>query len=205
MVDDARIENFKRMTEADPDNELGHFSLGKIYLEAGRFDEAAVCLGRTLGLNAKMSKAYQLLGEAYAKSGKREEAVQTLTRGVTVADEQGDRMPRDAMAELLRALGAEVPEFKDSDQPAPEEVATHASTPGFRCSRCGAPSGQLPKPPFKGALGEKVFAGACSNCWKEWIPTGTKVINELGLVLSTPEGQEAYDQYMVEFLQLDPA
>jgi hypothetical protein len=32
---------------------------------------------------------------------------------------------------------------------------------------------------------------------------GTKVINELGLVLSSKAGQEAYDQYMKEFLQLE--
>ncbi len=32
---------------------------------------------------------------------------------------------------------------------------------------------------------------------------GTKVINELGLVLSTPAGAQSYDQYMLEFLQLE--
>ena len=32
---------------------------------------------------------------------------------------------------------------------------------------------------------------------------GTKVINELALVLSRPEGQRAYDQYMLEFLQIE--
>ena len=32
---------------------------------------------------------------------------------------------------------------------------------------------------------------------------GTKVINELGLILSSPAGQQAYDQYLVEFLQLE--
>ena len=32
---------------------------------------------------------------------------------------------------------------------------------------------------------------------------GTKVINELGLALSSQEGQDAYDQYMIEFLQLE--
>jgi Fe-S cluster biosynthesis and repair protein YggX len=32
---------------------------------------------------------------------------------------------------------------------------------------------------------------------------GTKVINELGLVMSNPESQATYDQYMIEFLQLE--
>ena len=43
-MSDTRIEQFKNMTEADPENELGHFSLGKAYLDAGQFDEAASSL-----------------------------------------------------------------------------------------------------------------------------------------------------------------
>lgn len=205
MNDDTRIEKFKRMTEADPDNELGHFSLGKIYLEAGRFDEASVCLCRALGLNPKMSKAYQLLGESYERGGQRNKAIEVVTRGVTVADDQGDRMPRDSMADLLRAWGATVPGFAETAQTQVQANTGTAAAQGFSCSRCGGQTGQLPKPPFKGPLGEKILAHTCSTCWQEWIPMGTKVINELGLVLSTPAGQESYDQYMVEFLQLENA
>jgi hypothetical protein len=36
MVDQARIDRFKSMTEADPQNELGFMSLGRAYVEAGR-------------------------------------------------------------------------------------------------------------------------------------------------------------------------
>lgn len=205
MNDDTRIEKFKRMTEADPDNELGHFSLGKMYLEAGRFEEAITCLCRTLGLNAKMSKAYQLLGEAYEKSGQRHKAVEVLTRGVTIADDQGDRMPRDAMVDLLRAWGAAIPPLKERAQAEVKARVETASAGGFRCVRCGGQGGQLQKPPFKGPSGERVLAHTCSTCWQEWIRMGTKVINELGLALSTPAGQETYDQYMIEFLELEDA
>jgi Fe-S cluster biosynthesis and repair protein YggX len=52
-------------------------------------------------------------------------------------------------------------------------------------------------------LGEKIYANVCQACWREWIAMGTKVINELGLVLSTKAGQDTYDQYMMEFLQLE--
>lgn len=204
MPDDSRIEQFKQMALADPDNELGHFSLGKAYLEAGKFDEAVQPLARTIELNPKLSKAYQLLGEAHVGAGQNERAIDTLTKGLGVADRQGDRMPRDAMADQLRGLGAPVPEFATS-QPAVQDSSgsTTDATDGFRCSRCGRPGGKLEKRPFKGELGEKVFANVCTSCWREWIPMGTKVINELGLTLSSPAGQQAYDQYMVEFLQLE--
>jgi Fe-S cluster biosynthesis and repair protein YggX len=201
---DPRIEQFAKMAREDPDNELGHFSLGKACLEAGRFEEAAASLHRATTLNPRLSKAYQLLGEALEKSGRRTEAVEVLTQGVRTADEQGDRAPREAMAERLRGMGAAVPAFREAARPPQPAAPTSAlATPGFRCSRCGRPSGQLPRPPFKGALGEKVLQRICATCWREWILMGTKVINELGLALSDPASQQVYDQYMVEFLQLE--
>lgn len=202
MDQDQRIKQFKQMAEADPNNELGHFSLGKAYVDAGLVAEAVAPLRRALQLNPMLSKVYQLLGDALDRDGKRTEAVEVLTRGVTVADEQGDRMPRDAMVGVLRGWGAPVPPIKTGDRPA-EAATSGASVEGFHCSRCGRPDGQLPKPPFKGPLGQKIFDNVCTGCWREWIPMGTKVINELALVLSTPTGQQMYDQYMQEFLQLD--
>ncbi len=203
MSEDPRIQQFQRMAEADPDNELGHFSLGKIYVETRRYHDAVAPLSRALELNPQMSKAYQLLGEAYNKAGQRDKAIEVMTRGVSTADEQGDRMPRDTMAKVLREWGAAVPEFKESAQPESEEAPGSASTSGLQCSRCGRPGGRLEKPPFKGELGEKILSNVCLACWREWIGMGTKVINELGLVLSSTAGQQAYDQHLIEFLQLE--
>src|SRR3972149_7883363 len=117
---DRRIQQFKQMAEADPNNELGHFSLGKAYLDAGRCDDAVGSLTRALGLNPTMSKGYQLLGDAFDRAGKRPKAIEAMTKGVTVADEQGDRMPRDAMAKVLRDWSAPVPTFKTVERPGPE-------------------------------------------------------------------------------------
>lgn len=201
---DQRINQFRKMATEDPDNELGHFSLGKAYLEGGHATEAVEPLMRVIALKPSMSKAYQLLGEAYEKSGRRADAVAILTKGVGVADQQGDRMPLMAMVQLLEKLGAPVPALRTGATGSPGAAdASSETTAGFRCSRCGRPSGKLPKPPFKGALGQKVFDHVCASCFREWIPMGTKVINELGLTLNSPAGQTAYDQYMVEFLQLE--
>ncbi len=203
MNADPRIAQFEKMSRDDPNNELGHFSLGKALLEAGRPADAVAPLQRVINLKPTMSKAYQLLGEALDKVGRCADAVEIVTKGVSVADELGDVMPRDTMVGLLRSWGAPVPTLKASTPPAAVPGGNTASQPGFRCSRCGRPGGQLPKPPFKGALAQRVYDNVCANCWKEWIPMGTKVINELGLVLSSPAGQQAYDQYMIEFLQIE--
>lgn len=191
------------MASDDPSNELGHFSLGRALLEAGRPGDAVTSLKRVIELRRSMSKAYQLLGEAYDKLGRRDEAVNIMNEGIKVSDELGDVMPRDTMIRMLETWGETPPPIKAKSATAAPGTLSSASNPGFRCSRCGRPDSQLPKQPFKGALGQRVFENVCSYCWKEWIPTGTKVINELGLILSSPAGQQAYDQYMQEFLQLE--
>lgn len=196
---DERIEQFKKMAEADPQNEMGHFSLGKAYGDAGRFAEAIAPLKRTLELNPTYSKAYQLLGEAQAKTGDKVSALRTLETGFKVADERGDRMPRDAMAALIKELGGAVP------APARRSTAAavaSAESGDFHCSRCGRPNGRMPERPFKGELGERVWANVCQTCWREWVGMGTKVINELGLQLADPRAQRIYDENMIEFLQL---
>ncbi len=201
-MDDRRIQQFKQMAEADPTNELGHFSLGKAYMDAGDFAAAIAPLTRALSINPRLSKAYHLLAQNYEKTGDRAKAVTTATTGVVEADKLGDRMPRDAMAALLKEWNAPVPAFKTTDSAAPS--APGASSDGFKCSRCGRPEGKLAKPPFKGKVGDQIYANICTPCWREWIGMGTKVINELGLQLATKAGQDAYDQYMLEFLQLEP-
>ncbi|MEE9295362.1 MAG: Fe(2+)-trafficking protein [Phycisphaerae bacterium] len=201
MDAEERISQFKTMTEADPDNEMGHFSLGKAYYDAGRFAEAEPSLRRVLELNQTHSKTYQLLGHALLELGQRDEAITTLKHGYKIASERGDVMPRDGIAQLLSEAGETLPQVA-----APAE-APAASTPqgdiaGFQCSRCGRPNGKLPQRPFKGELGEKIWAGVCGECWREWIGMGTKVINELGLQLADPKAQAIYDEHMIEFLQL---
>ena len=37
---DERIQQFTKMTQEDPDNELGHYRLGQLFAEAVRHDEA---------------------------------------------------------------------------------------------------------------------------------------------------------------------
>ena len=201
----TRIEQFTRMIQADPDNELGHFSLGKALLEAHRYDEAVAALSRVVELNPALSKAYQFLGAALMRSKQDERAVEVLTRGHATAERQGDIMPLQAIDRMLVKLGAEVPESKHS--PKARESALHppdstSTRPGFKCARCGVDHGPLPRPPFKGALGDRIGGDVCVSCWHEWLGNGTKVINELRLSLASEEDQHVYDQYMIEFLGL---
>jgi Fe-S cluster biosynthesis and repair protein YggX len=198
-----QIERFRFMAQEDPDNDLAHFRLGQFLMDDGQHEEAAKSFRRTLEITPEFSKVYQLLGECLVKLDKKDEAVQVLTKGWTIADDRGDRMPRDAMAKLLQQLGAPIPQ---------KQIAvTDDGSPGtgFRCQRPGCMEGkravQLPSPPIPDAIGERIFNEICAACWTLWWKDlGVKVINEFRLDLSSEGGQYEYDRNMREFLGFEP-
>src|SRR5438094_7489691 len=111
-----QIDEFRRRAEADPNDEIAHFSLGRALLEAGDATsaaEAAKALQRVIALNPNIAKAYQLLGDAQIKTGHRDYAIKTLSEGVNVAHRRGDLMPEKEMSKMLADLGAPVPQFAD--------------------------------------------------------------------------------------------
>jgi Fe-S cluster biosynthesis and repair protein YggX len=193
-----RIAQFRKMATDDPENELGHFRLGQLLMEDGQFAEAAKSFERTLEIQPDFSKVYQLLGDCHAKLGQPDRAVEVLTKGYTVADGRGDKMPRDAMGKMLADLGAPVP--KAETAAAPDD----GPDTGFRCQRPGCASGrrarQLAAPPIPDEVGARIQREVCADCWQAWLKDySIKVINELRLDLSNDFGQGEYDKYMREF------
>src|SRR5271170_5991663 len=193
---EQRIEQFRKMTEADPNNEIGHFSLGREYLEAGDYDAAVRSLRRTVELNPNIAKAYQLIGSALLKQNKRDEAIVALTDGVKVADSRGEMMPRDEMVAMLKEIGAPVPQL------AARQTAVAAGEGEVLCKRCGKIGKKLANPPFRNPFGMEIQENICNPCWREAIGMGTKVINELRLPMSDPQAQKIWDQHIREFLHL---
>jgi Fe-S cluster biosynthesis and repair protein YggX len=193
-----RIVQFRKMANDDPDNELGHFRLGQLLMEAGQFEDAVKSFRRTLELSPQFSKVYQLLGTCFVKLNRREDAVRVLREGFAVADERGDNIPRDDISKLLVELG--------EPKPMPKKAPTTGPAgDGFRCQRPGCMAGararQLPKAPMNDELGQRLYASICADCWNEWLRNySIKVINEMRLDLSTERGQEVYDQVMMEFM-----
>src|SRR5215217_1257812 len=201
MADTAsRIEQFKKMAADDPSNEIGHFSLGREYLNAAMYAQAADSFGTALSLNPNLSKAYQLLGTALLRLNRRDEAVQRLTAGARKADERGDMLPRNEMANMLRELGEPVPEF------ATTKKAEAVGEGQVLCKRCGRVGPRLPKPPKlqkgENQFGKDVYENVCADCWREAIGMGTKVINELRLPMHDPQAQKVWEQHIREFLKL---
>lgn len=201
----ARIAQFENMAQADPENEMAHYSLGGAYMQAGRFAEGAESYLKCAEVAPQMSKAYQLAGECLVKAGKKDRAAEVLTRGYVIAAERGDLMPRKAIAEMLSQLGRPVPETAGSGSGGAVAGGGVGGGDGggFIDRKTGRPGTKLDRPPFRGPIGEWIAANITKETWNGWIGQGTKVINEMRLDLSREQDQETYDQQMYEYLGLD--
>lgn len=201
----ARIAQFENMTQADPTNEMAHFSLGRAYAEAGRSPEAARSFLRCVELVPDMSKAYQLAGEQLIKAGDHTKAAAVLTQGYIVAAGKGDFMPKTAMGTLLKQINVEVPEVAGAKPESATQVVDDGSVPPgmMRCRRTGKLGTPMKQPPFRGPEGLWIFRNITQETWTAWIGQGTKVINEMRLDLSRDKDLETYDQHMREYLGID--
>lgn len=192
-----RIAQFENMVQADPENDMAHFSLGSAYAQAERHADAAESFRRCIALNPSMSRAYQLGGDALIKAGQVDAAADLLTKGFTAAAARGDLLPKNAMAALLRQINRPVPEVV-AKASAPSEAAG-----SFVCKRTGKPGTKMARPPFKGPVGQWIYENISKETFDLWIGQGTKVINELRLDLSRDEDNETYDRQMREYLGID--
>src|SRR3974377_146062 len=129
----ARIEQFRKMAEADPENELGHFSLGRALFDAGNTAEAAKSFQRVISLNPNIGKVYQLLAQAQLQLGQRDLAIQTLQTGARTAHNRGDFLPKNDMLKMLKDRGVEIP----ARAPAKSAVAQPVPEGQVLCARCG--------------------------------------------------------------------
>jgi len=89
------------MVAAEPEQEMVWYGLANEYVKLERWDEAADALRQVLKLNADFTAAYQMLGTAHAKQGRREEARRAWTDGIEVANRTGAWKARQHMEGLL--------------------------------------------------------------------------------------------------------
>lgn len=208
---DDRLQVFTKMAEADPTNELAHFSLGKAHFELRNDAQAESALRRTLELNPRHAQAHRFLGEALLRMGRKEEAVAVLKAGILIAHERGEFQPRNQMQEALEKAGVEPPRPQTIVKPtsfnapagaaAPPGTATSAG--GFVCKRCGRANPRMEEAPFLNDLGKQIHDTICQPCWREWFAMSIKVINEYRLNLLSPQGNEVYETHLKEFLGLE--
>jgi uncharacterized protein HemY len=73
-VNQAREAMFLEMVREFPDSPMGHFSLGRLYLEEKRWRESVQALGDAVRLDPTYAAAFVALGDAWAGLGDKAQA-----------------------------------------------------------------------------------------------------------------------------------
>lgn len=100
-----REKQFLEMVKEFPDSPMGHFSLGKLYLEQRRWAEAARSLEEAVRLDPEYAAALVALGDAYAGLGRNEEAREAYQRALSTRHGQADASLKEDVARRIEELG----------------------------------------------------------------------------------------------------
>jgi len=102
---DARELQFQKLVQDFPNSPMGHFSLGRHYLEGGRFADAAAALARAVELDGTYVAAMVALGDAQVGAGQTAQARETFIRSREIALSQHHEGLAEEIDERLEDLG----------------------------------------------------------------------------------------------------
>ena len=68
------------------------------------------------------------------------------------------------------------------------------------CTRCGQSREGFEKAPFPGALGQRIVAEICRECWGQWLKQQTMLINHYGLNVMDPQARQFLTRNLDAFL-----
>ena len=71
--------------------------------------------------------------------------------------------------------------------------------PAITCTRCGETREGFDRQPFPGAVGARISAQNCSECWAQWLKQQTMLINKNGLNVKEPQARTFLTRNMEAF------
>jgi tetratricopeptide (TPR) repeat protein len=101
---ERRQKMFNEVLEIDEDDLAANFGLGKIALELKQAETAIKYLEKCLEIKRDYSVCCTLLARAYILVKKQAEAKEILVKGIAIAHEKGELMPKQEMEMLLQQL-----------------------------------------------------------------------------------------------------
>jgi E3 SUMO-protein ligase RanBP2 len=101
----SRLESFRAMVAANPDNVLARFGLATEALKAGAYEEAVEHLRAYLARHDDEGNAYGRLAEALIAIDRPDEAREALRTGIETANRHGHPGMAAEFEERLEELG----------------------------------------------------------------------------------------------------
>ena len=100
----AALANFERMLAAGKDSALLRYSIGNEHMKAGDWAAAADALSRAVTLDPTYTAAWKLYAKALEQGGRPTEALDAYRRGISVAQQKGDRQAEKEMTVFARRI-----------------------------------------------------------------------------------------------------
>lgn len=104
VMDTSREKLYKDFLEDNPDDPLVYFSLGTLYLEATRYQEAIEAFETTVKLDADYMAAFWQLANAYQANGDVDKAIEAYDQTLQLAQQADDSSMIDNVQERLEFL-----------------------------------------------------------------------------------------------------
>lgn len=98
------ISALKKLLGQGQDSVILRFGLGNALFKAGQSSEAVPHLRAALKFDPQYTAAWKILGKALAELGENKEAIQVFEKGITVAEEKGDRQAVKEIRVFLKRL-----------------------------------------------------------------------------------------------------
>lgn len=73
-------------------------------------------------------------------------------------------------------------------------------TRNVQCVKLGREAEGLPKPPYPGELGQRIYDNISREAWQGWMQHQTMLINEYRLSVVDPEARKFLEKEMRKFL-----
>ncbi|MFO0601329.1 MAG: tetratricopeptide repeat protein [Myxococcaceae bacterium] len=99
-----REATFKQIIEQFPDSPMGHFSLGRLYLDEKRWADAATCLAEAVRLDPTYAAALVALGDARAGAGDKNAAREAWQKALETPHGRKDMSLQGDLEQRLRDL-----------------------------------------------------------------------------------------------------
>jgi tetratricopeptide (TPR) repeat protein len=101
MVD---LNILETMLSSGQDNALLRFTLGQAFMRHSKYEQAATHFAVAVELDPNYSAAWKNYGKALEKGGMLNEAIKAYTRGIKVAEKNGDKQASREMVLFLDRL-----------------------------------------------------------------------------------------------------